>query len=75
MNECHTSDDDDEEDPGWFFSSPVTVLSAGRGIPANGHADFLFNSCSDFISPVYDEKQQIITLISGNRDYYELISG
>jgi hypothetical protein len=75
MNECHTSDDNVEEDHRWFFSSPETLLAAERGMPAKGHADFLLNSGSDLISLVYVEKQQLFTLIFGNRDDFELISG
>jgi len=75
MNECHTSDDNVEEDHRWYFSSPGSLLAAQRGIPAKGHADFPLNSCPYLISSACVEKQQLLTLILGNRDYFELISG
>lgn len=75
MNECLTSEDDDEENHRWFFSCPDPLQCAGKGIQVNGHAKHPFFSYSDCIPVGYEKKHQIITLISGNRDYYGLITG
>jgi hypothetical protein len=62
MHESLTIPDDDEGDHrcSVYCSDSIVVLE--RGIPVNGHENFLFNT-------------QIFTLISGNRDYYGLITG
>jgi hypothetical protein len=62
MHECLTIHDDDERDHRRSVSFSDSIVVPGRGIPSNGHDNFLFST-------------RIITLISGNRDYYGLITG
>ncbi len=75
MHECLTIPDDDEGDHRWSFSSSDPVLLSESGIPIHWHKNFLSNFCSGNYSPEIDEIHQIITLISGNRGYYGLITG
>ncbi len=75
MHECLTIPDDDEGDHRWSFSGTGSVLLTERGIPINRHKIFLSNSCPGFYSPEFGEIHQILTLISGNRRYYGLITG
>jgi hypothetical protein len=62
MHECLTIHDDDEGDHRCPLSCFFSMVVPERGISVNGHENFLFNS-------------QIISIISGNRDYCGLITG